>query len=310
MCNRQSRGESYMLWMMTTASSARYAVVETKDLVETHRLVDQDKNAEVTVAPMRGGMVTRFRIGDDEILFLDQATLRDHNQNVRGGIPVLFPIAGRLTQDQFELNGERISMAQHGFARKLPWRITETDAAEGAAITMSLEHSESTLATWPNRFRLTFRYELREAALTIHQRYENLNNRPMSIHPGLHPYFRVDDWRKREARVITRATRAFDNRTGLVVAPLAPIDLGAGEVDLQLLDHGEPGISLQRPDGTQINLSYVDPTTVIAVWTLPSRGFVCLEPWARQADALNRGDALVLPVGGVHEATLRISREP
>ena len=294
---------------MTLASSSRYVVVETKDLVETHRLLDQERNAEVIVAPVRGGMVTRFRIGDDEILFLDQATLRDHSENVRGGIPVLFPIAGRLTNDRFDLNGESISMKQHGFVRNIPWRITETDTKDAAAIALAVEHSESTLATWPFRFRLRFRYELRDGALIIHQRYENLDDRPMPIHPGLHPYFRVDDWRKREARVITRATRALDNRTGLLMTPLPPIDLGAGEIDLQLLDHAQPGISFQRPDGTIIALSYSDPATVIAVWTLPSRGFVCIEPWTRQADALNRGDALVVPSGGAHEATLKISRE-
>ena len=83
---------------MASSSAGRYAVLETKDLVETHRLVDQEKDAEVVLAPVRGGMVTRFRIGNDDILFLDQATLRDHTQNVRGGIPILFPVAGRLTE--------------------------------------------------------------------------------------------------------------------------------------------------------------------------------------------------------------------
>ncbi|MBC8132325.1 MAG: aldose epimerase [Deltaproteobacteria bacterium] len=292
---------------MSVVAPSRYAVVETKDLVETHHLLDHERNAEVVVAPVRGGMVTRFRVGDDDILFLDHATLRDHSQNVRGGIPVLFPIAGRLTNDRFSLDGESVSLGQHGFARNLPWRITYTDGTQAAAITLSVEHSESTLAVWPFRFRLTFRYELRDGALTIQQKYENLDERPMPIHPGLHPYFRVEDWRKREARVNTPATRVFDNRTGTQAALNAPIDLGSGEVDLQLLDHGGTSIRLDRPDALAVELTYDDPATVIAVWTLPSRGFVCIEPWVRQADALNRGDAVVVPVDGAHQAMLKIS---
>ncbi len=292
---------------MTVASSTRYAVLETKDLVETHRLIDQERNAEVVVAPGRGGMVTRFRVGDDDILFLDQATLRDHNQSVRGGIPVLFPIAGRLTGDEFRLEGESIPMAQHGFARRVPWRVTATDAANAASITMALEHSEATLATWPFRFRLVFRYELRDATLAIHQRYENLGDRPMPIHPGLHPYFRVEDWSKRQARVVTAATRVFDNRTGETLPLAAAIEFGSGELDLQILDHGQPGIRLDRPGACAVQLAYDDASTVVTLWTLPSRDFVCVEPWSRQADALNRGDALSVPPGGAHNAVLTIS---
>ena len=294
---------------MAAPSSSRYAVLETKDLVETHRLVDQEQDVEVVLAPVRGGMVTRFRIGDDNLLFLDQATLRDHTQNVRGGIPVLFPIAGRLTGDGFLLDGERIAMPQHGFARKMPWHITATSSDDEAAMTLSLEHSEATLAMWPFRFRLTFRYQLRDGQLTITQRYENLGDRPMPIHPGLHPYFRVEDWRKREARVVTAATRGFDNRADAPKAITGPIELGQGEVNLQLLDHGQPHIRLDRPDGPPIELSYDAPQTVVVLWTLPARDFVCVEPWATQSDALNRGDALLVPPAGAHDAILRIALE-
>ncbi|MES1206566.1 MAG: aldose epimerase [Pseudomonadota bacterium] len=293
---------------MAESSSAPYAVVETKDLVETHRLIDHRREAEVVIAPVRGGMATRFRIGDDEILFLDQATLRDHTQNVRGGMPILFPFAGRLTGDEFVWEGKRFAMPQHGFARKAPWRITGTDTEGAAAITMSLDDSETTFADWPFRFRLVFRYELRDGALTLHQQYTNLGNQPMPIHPGLHPYFRVEDWRKREARIVTSATHAFDNRTGENRILTGPIDLGGGEVDLQLLDHGARQVRLDRPGRAAIELSFDVPETVVTVWALPGRDFVCVEPWSRQSDALNRGGAILVPAGGTHEAVLRIAR--
>jgi galactose mutarotase-like enzyme len=297
-----------MLSQMDSVSSDRYAVLETKDLVETHRLLDRDRDAEVVVSPVRGGMVTRYRIGADDILFLDQATLRDHTQNVRGGIPILFPIAGRLNGDGFMLDGERIFVPQHGFARKVPWGITASDNKGAASITVSLHDTESSRADWPFPFRLTFRYELRDGVLTIHQRYENPGNRPMPIHPGLHPYFRVEDWRKREARVPTGATQGFDNRTGVDVAVVGPIEFGPAEIDLQLLNHGQPAIRLTRPDLSAIELTYGTPDSVITIWAVPARDYVCVEPWSRRSDALNRGTALVVPAGGVHETMLRIAR--
>lgn len=295
---------------MSGASTARYAVLETKDLVESHRLVDRDCEAEVVLAPVRGGMVTRFRVGSDDVLFLDQATLRDHTQNVRGGIPVLFPFAGRLSGDTFLLGDQRLTMPQHGFARKLPWRIAGTETSDAAVITLVLEHSEATLPVWPFRFRLSFRYQLRDGALTLNQRFENLGPGAMPMHPGLHPYFRVDDWTKRQARLETTATRAYDNRAGAPRVLVGPLELGSGEVDLQLLDHGTDHVRLTRPGRAPIDLSYDDPDTVVTVWTQPSRDFVCVEPWTRPSNAVNQGRALLVAPGEAFESRLTIGCGP
>jgi galactose mutarotase-like enzyme len=190
----------------------------------------------------------------------------------------------------------------------MPWRITETSGGDAAAITVCLEHSDETLMAWPFRFCLTFRYELRDGALTIAQTYENTGDRSMPIHPGLHPYFHVEDWRKREARVVTTATHGFDNRENAPKAITGPIDLASGEVDLQILDHAQPRIRLERPGAPAIELFYGAPETVVVLWTLPARDFICVEPWTRRADAINRGDALTVVPGDAYQSTLRITR--
>jgi galactose mutarotase-like enzyme len=293
---------------MSDAPASRYAVLETRDLVETHRLVDREADAEVVVAPLRGGMVTEFRIGQDQLLYLDRATLRDHAQNVRGGIPVLFPIAGRLTDDAFTLENERIALPQHGFARRMPWRVSGIDASDAAAISLSLEASDATLATWPFRFQLTFEYRLHEGALTIRQRFANRGDRAMPIHPGLHPYFLVENGRKSAARLLTTGTHARDTRTGVVGPLVVPIDLTVGEVDLQILDQTTPTVDLQRPELPPLTLTFDPAQAVVTVWTLSGRDFVCVEPWARASDALNRGEALWVPPGETHEVTFKIAR--
>ena len=65
------------------------------------------------VVPERGAICSRLRIGGSEVLYLDPATLADPTKNVRGGIPVLFPIAGKPDPGS--------ALKQHGFARNLPW---------------------------------------------------------------------------------------------------------------------------------------------------------------------------------------------
>ena len=64
------------------------------------------------VAPARGALVTRLRVGDREVLYLDRATLDDPSKNVRGGVPLLFPFAGKLADDTLTLTGTK--MKQHG----------------------------------------------------------------------------------------------------------------------------------------------------------------------------------------------------
>ena len=294
--------------MAPDPSEARYAVVETLDLVETHRLVDRQSDAEVLIAPLRGGMVTEFRIGDDQLLFLDRATLRDHAQNVRGGIPILFPIAGRLADDSFPVDGGRVPMSQHGFARRMPWRVSGTDTSGAASLSVTLEATDATLAQWPYRFQITFQYRLSGAALEIRQRFTNQGVKPMPIHPGLHPYFLVESGHKNGARVVTNGTRARDTRTGAVGPVTLPIDLAGGEVDLQILDHRGPTVGLERPGKPPLSLALDPAQAIVTVWTLPGRDFVCVEPWTRPSDAATRGEALWVAPQQTHEVTFAIRR--
>jgi galactose mutarotase-like enzyme len=286
----------------------RYAVLETRDLVESHKLVDRAADAEVLLAPIRGGMVTGFRIGADELLFIDRGTLRDLSQNVRGGIPILFPFAGRLHDDTLIVDGQRFPMAQHGFARRMAWHIAGSATDGAASMTLTLDSSEATLATWPFPFRLTFRYELRDGALTIRQQFGNVGDRTFTIHPGLHPYFFVESARKSAAAVTSDGLTAYDNRTGLT-GPLAfPLDLAAGELDLQILDHRAPTVGLTRPDAPPLVLTLGPEQRVVTVWTLPGRDFVCVEPWTRPSNAVNNGQGLVVPPRGALETSFTITR--
>ena len=70
-----------------------------------------DVTAEVV--PSRGAIVAGLRIGGTEVLYLDRATLDDPAKNVRGGIPVLFPFAGKLADGTLGLTGTK--MKQHDF---------------------------------------------------------------------------------------------------------------------------------------------------------------------------------------------------
>ena len=72
---------------------------------------------QAKIAPERGGLLTSFSVDNTEIFYLDRETFNDVIKNVRGGIPLLFPNAGPL-------KGGLYNLPQHGFVRKMPWKVT------------------------------------------------------------------------------------------------------------------------------------------------------------------------------------------
>jgi galactose mutarotase-like enzyme len=248
-----------------------------------------DGRARATLAPDRGGMVTGLEIDGEPVLFLDEATLADPTKNVRGGVPILFPIAGRPAPGS--------PMKQHGFARNLPWRVLDEGPASAL---LGLDADDGTRALYPFDFALRYRYVLGGGALRIEQRFENRSTEPMPIQPGLHPYFAVAA--KAGARVATDATVAWDNVAGARTA-VGTIDLTAKEVDLHLLDHGPRGTRLDRPGARPVVLEWSDDQRLLVIWTLAGRDFVCVEPWSGPAGT---AAAWVAP-GAAHESWLAIS---
>ena len=100
-----------------------FTVAPRKDTLETLELRDEESKGFAVLSPARGGMLTRLALRGKHLFFLDEATLRDPARNVRGGSPVLFPSPGKLPNDVWKRGVNHGSLAQHGFARNLPWEL-------------------------------------------------------------------------------------------------------------------------------------------------------------------------------------------
>lgn len=212
-------------------------------------------DALAEIVPERGAICTRLRLGGDELLFLDRSTLEDPSKNVRGGIPVLFPIAGSPDPG--------LPYKQHGFARNLPWEAVRSGES---SLECRLRHQ---------RWDLLLAIALTESSLRLEATVTGEG--PFQL--GFHPYFAVSD--KAQAFVETSATQVFDNRTG-ETRPFAGPDFTAGEQDLHLLDHRESGTVLHRPPQAPIELSWSPEFRRLVMWTLPDRPFICVEPWTER----------------------------
>jgi galactose mutarotase-like enzyme len=263
-----------------------------------------DGTSVVEIAPERGGMVTRFAIGEREIFYLDEATFRDETKNVRGGNPVLFPSPGPLANDRFTWGGRSGSMKQHGFARNRPWKVVE---ATDKSLTLELRSDDITRAQFPWEFVVRLHHVLTGARLRIEQRVENASDAPLPFAFGFHPYFFVRDADKAKTKIPTTAKRAFDNVTKKEVDVGDAIDLTQKEVDLHLFDHGRTDARLELADGGLLVLRASSEYHRWVVWTLAGKDFVCLEPWTAGANALNEeGKPLVVAPGETKELFVEI----
>jgi galactose mutarotase-like enzyme len=241
----------------------------------------------LSLVATRGAIVTRWYAAGRERLYLEEATLEDATKNVRGGVPLLFPSPGKLKDGTYERDAKHGAMKQHGFARDLPWTVTERTEATA---TLTLSANDATRAVFPWEFALTLSVTLGPGRVRLALHVANPGKEPLPFAFGVHPYFKVED--KAQATITTGATRAYDNVRGENIA-FQGFHLGEGETDLHLLDHGSTTSTLSAPSGERITLSASPELTRWVVWTLPGRDFVCVEPWTAPGNALNTGEGLL-----------------
>ncbi len=265
------------------------------------QLENTQGTARVEVCPARGALVTRYQVGDDDLLFLDEATFADPTKNVRGGVPILFPVAGPAPAGS--------PMKQHGFARTSPWHLADTS---GAHVLLTLNSSAQTRALFDGDFEMQFTLGFQGDALELNWSVRNTGRAAFGLHFGLHPYFRVPLATKAKARVDTDATRAYDNRDRALKAydSAVGVSFEPAEVDLHLLNHSAPHTTLHRGDGVDVRLDWSGAFQTLVVWSLPGQPFVCVEPWSGPSLAAYSGPRPSLRPNETANFALRVSRQP
>ncbi|WML41451.1 aldose epimerase [Neobacillus sp. OS1-2] len=270
--------------------------VEMDSNYQIYVLKDTDTDSWVKVAPERGGIILSYGVAGDEFLYLNEETFINPDANVRGGIPILFPISGQLSNGTYVWEGETYSMKNHGFARNLPWEVVEIDTTNRAALTIRLASNEQTRVSYPFDFEVIFTYSLENGKLTIDQEYKNKGDRSMPISAGFHPYFKTSG---KHLSYTTDATRYYDYNDGVEKEFTGSVDLTNLKESVLLLNSSQPNISFQPPGQKKpITLRYGSSFKYVVLWTEKDKEFICVEPWMAKNDEFNRGEELVIIQGG------------
>jgi galactose mutarotase-like enzyme len=246
---------------------------------KTYILTDESAGSQIEVVPERGGIITRWRIQEQEIFYLDTERFTHPDLSVRGGNPILFPICGNLPDNTYTHNGQQYTLKQHGFARELPWEVTEQKTEDKASLTLVLNSNEQTKAVYPFDFQLIFTYELQGNTLAIRQEYKNLSSTPMPFSAGFHPYF-LTGGDKNQLEFQIPSQQYQDQNTKEIHSFDGNFDFNRDEIDVAFKD-------LTSQSATVIDSHLV-------FWTVKGKDFYCLEPWTAPRNALNTGANLTV----------------
>ena len=207
--------------------------------------------------------------------------------------PVLFPIVGKVPNNQYQFEGRIYALSQHGFARDQDFTLKDQTAT---ALSFELTSSEETLAIFPFPFRLEIRYELTDNALAISYTVENTGEAEMFFSIGGHPGFscplfpdeKFTDYYLEFEKPETQDRYLLNN--GLLNGETEPILQGTAELPLDYDFFEKDAIVLKGLTSERITLKSKNHAhgldfefkgyPYFGIWTKERNApFICLEPW-------------------------------
>lgn len=218
--------------------------------------------------------------------------------------PVLFPIVGRLKNDEYTYDGKTYHLGQHGFARNQEF---EVEHVSDESITFLLKETAETLAMYPFKFELRVNYNLLNNLLEENFTVTNTDTKELIFGIGGHPGFNIptDEKSKKEdfyfscqpsvARIqipLRGSYLDWNNRSLASTDSLIALSDNLFQNDaliFQLKGHDNK-ISLRTDDSHfHINV-WTRNAPFVGVWSQypKTADYVCIEPWWGIAD---RNDA-------------------
>jgi len=206
--------------------------------------------------------------------------------------PLLFPIVGRLKNDELRHGGKIYPMTQHGFARD---RRFDWAQREPTSCTLLLVDDAATRARYPFAFRLSVTYTLDGADLEIALEIANTGEEMLPASVRAHPAFNwplLPGLAKEDYALVFSREEALPIRRlkdGLLRAAPEPTPVRGNRLALSERLFDDDAIIMDRPashsvryaarSGPQIEVSW-EGFRELGIWSKPKGApFLCIEPW-------------------------------
>ncbi len=229
--------------------------------------------------------------------------------------PILFPIVGRLKEDQFIENDTKYTLPKHGFARDSIFTVlTQTQER----ITLAFNYSDETLAIYPFKFSLEVTYSLKKNKVIVHFNVVNNDTKKMYFSLGAHPafsctmkpedafedYYIAFDTAENASQLFLNKTTGFRNgkSKNVRIKKTLPLSHKLFENDALIFENIQSKkVSLRSNNHENGIHMHLPKWQYLAFWTQSSGApFICFEPWMGINDADTSSQILSDKTGIIH----------
>lgn len=240
------------------------------------------RQLKVGILPQYGAMVSGILFRGREILHMEESYLGKRNTRA-GGIPVLFPFAGKTKDDIYSVAGKKYSMPMHGFLKDQKFEICSLKK-DSCELTVCGDE-EIYRNYFPFPYQVKIDYAVSGNVFVTEFTVFNLGDRDFACSLGFHPYFVTSDKDRLDFEFGMQEywdyTRNGQHGMMYEVPNLA-----------QKMDHVFCGVPAQ-------DIVLHNPVEGYSVWILTDKSFgvttintgfpgtCCIEPWQGLPNAAN-----------------------
>lgn len=270
-------------------------MIEEQNIDGFKSYVVKDKDSSITLVPERGGIMSSFIIkGKDLMYFKNDLFKQKGDYEIRaGGNPVLFPICGTISNNEYSVMDKKYSLKSHGFAWLRKWQVKLPYDKNDSKITLIFKSDDETLEVYPFDYEIQYTYELSDNALMIDMCFINNDNKVMPFYAGFHPFFKVTEKQNLKFDINADSYTDYEDKVrnfdGI-------IDFNKHIDNVYKLNKPTQGKYIHTMIDPGLNRKLIIETPkdfeYVVVWTMEDRDFVCVEPWMAPPDAMNSGYSL------------------
>ena len=266
----------------------------------------RNSEMEVQVSSKGGELVSMKDADQTEYIWIGDATYWKRHA------PQLFPCIGRLTNNQYRMDGALHEMGQHGFLRDYELTKVESEeqagdvagqaGAEAETVTslhLQLQSDTSTRQLYDRDWTVDIFYSLCGKTLSVRFQVRNCDTRTMrfgyGIHPGfnvpLNPALRFEDYRldfhetsiPKQMELTERyAISGGMHDYALAEGRYLPLQHSLFDHDAIILKDMPHTVTLgSQKDEKKVTVTFPD-MPYLGIWHAPETDapFVCIEPWS------------------------------
>ena len=250
-----------------------------------------------------GAELLSFKVEGEEKIHQGEKIV-DEKNNVywKRHFPILFPIVGKLINNETIINGEKFKMGQHGFARDLEFKEI---LKEENIHSYLLKSNQETKKKYPFDFELTVTYEKENDTLTTIYKVKNIDSKQISFGIGGHPALKIDKEKLKnnsyylEFDEEERSAQCYHLIKGLLDSnpienkledfrylPISEHTFDDDAIIIKGLNIRKVSLKDRETNKKIFTVDFKD-FPFLGIWSKPGAPFICIEPWLSTADKID-----------------------